>query len=208
METKPVTEPLVHYQAPVNDRTSRTDDERIKNIMPLPPPEHLIKFFPIQGTPVEELVSTTRHRIQDIMGGRDDRLLVIIGPCSIHDPAAAVDYARKLKALRDRHAGELEIVLRENLQWGDGAQRPACPSTSARMRCMRLTTGTSTSLPCQVATAPPEASTAATMPRACSISAALGAKASWMVAMFEGWIEVLPVNPSARASFVCRATSV
>jgi 3-deoxy-7-phosphoheptulonate synthase len=107
-----VTEPIVAYQAPVNDRTSRTDDERIKNIMPLPPPEHLIKFFPIQGTPVEELVSTTRHRIQDIMGGRDDRLLVIIGPCSIHDPAAAVEYAKKLRAERARHAGELEIVMR------------------------------------------------------------------------------------------------
>ena len=94
------------------DRTSRTDDERIKNIMPLPPPEHLIKFFPIQGTPVESLVADTRHRIQDILHGRDDRLLVIIGPCSIHDPQAAVEYARKLKAERDRHAGELEIVMR------------------------------------------------------------------------------------------------
>ena len=94
------------------DRTSRTDDERIKNIMPLPPPEHLIKFFPIQGTPVENLVADTRHRIQDIMHGRDDRLLVIIGPCSIHDPQAAVEYARKLKAERERHAGELEIVMR------------------------------------------------------------------------------------------------
>jgi 3-deoxy-7-phosphoheptulonate synthase len=107
-----VTEPIATYQVPVNDRTSSTDDERIKNIMPLPPPEHLIKFFPIQGTPVEELVATTRHRIRNIMSGRDDRLLVIIGPCSIHDPAAAVEYAKKLKAERDRHAGELEIVMR------------------------------------------------------------------------------------------------
>jgi 3-deoxy-D-arabino-heptulosonate 7-phosphate (DAHP) synthase len=83
------------YQgAPPQDRTSRTDDERIKNIMPLPPPEHLIKFFPIQGTPVESLVADTRHRIQDILHGKDDRLLVIIGPCSIHDPQAAVEYAR------------------------------------------------------------------------------------------------------------------
>jgi 3-deoxy-7-phosphoheptulonate synthase len=101
------------YQgAPPQDRTSRTDDERIKNIMPLPPPEHLIKFFPIQGTPVESLVADTRHRIQDILHGKDDRLLVIIGPCSIHDPQAAVEYARKLKAERERHAGELEIVMR------------------------------------------------------------------------------------------------
>jgi 3-deoxy-7-phosphoheptulonate synthase len=101
------------YQgAPPLDRTSRTDDARIKNIMPLPPPEHLIKFFPIQGTPVESLVADTRHRIQDILHGKDDRLLVIIGPCSIHDPQAAVEYARKLKSERERHAGELEIVMR------------------------------------------------------------------------------------------------
>jgi len=100
------------YRSSVSDRTSRTDDERIKNIMPLPPPEHLIKFFPIQDTPAEELIAGTRRRIQSIMHGRDDRLLVIIGPCSIHDPAAAVEYARKLKAERDLHAGELEVVMR------------------------------------------------------------------------------------------------
>ena len=46
------------------------------------------------------------------MAGGDDRLLVVIGPCSIHDPVAALEYARKLKAERLRHAGELEIVMR------------------------------------------------------------------------------------------------
>ncbi len=97
--------------APV-DRTSRTDDERIKQIMPLPPPEHLIKFFPIEGTPVESLVADTRARIADSLHGDSDRLLVIIGPCSIHDPMAAVEYARRLKVERDRFAGELEIVMR------------------------------------------------------------------------------------------------
>ena len=100
------------YQRAVSDRTSRTDDERIKNIMPLPPPEHLIKFFPIQGTPAETLIADTRKRIQNILHGKDDRLLVIIGPCSIHDPQAAVEYARKLKIERDRHSKELEIVMR------------------------------------------------------------------------------------------------
>ena len=97
---------------PPMDRTSRTDDERIKNIMPLPPPEHLIRFFPIQGTPVEGLVADTRHRIHDILHGKSERLLVVIGPCSIHDPQAAVEYARKLRAERERHAGELEVVMR------------------------------------------------------------------------------------------------
>jgi 3-deoxy-7-phosphoheptulonate synthase len=94
------------------ERTSRTDDERIENVTPLPPPEHLIRFFPIHGTPVETLVSDTRQRIRNIMQGKDDRLLVIIGPCSIHDPVAAIEYAKRLKAQRDRLADSLEIVMR------------------------------------------------------------------------------------------------
>jgi 3-deoxy-7-phosphoheptulonate synthase len=94
------------------ERTSRTDDLRIENVMPLPPPEHLIRFFPIAGTPVEQQIGTTRERVRRIMRREDDRLLVIMGPCSIHDPLAAVEYARKLKAERDRFAGTLEIVMR------------------------------------------------------------------------------------------------
>lgn len=95
-----------------NDRTSRTDDERIKDITVLPPPEHLIRFFPIQGTAAETLISNTRHAIQGIMAGKDDRLLVIMGPCSIHDPAAAIEYAKKLLEQRAKYAGTLEIVMR------------------------------------------------------------------------------------------------
>ena len=94
------------------EKTSQTDDERIKDVTPLPPPEHLIRFFPISGTPVETLVGDTRRRIRQIMHGKDDRLLVIMGPCSIHDPVAALEYARKLKDERQRHADALEIVMR------------------------------------------------------------------------------------------------
>ncbi|WP_377157603.1 3-deoxy-7-phosphoheptulonate synthase [Roseateles sp. UC29_93] len=94
------------------DKTSQTDDERILDITPLPPPEHLIRFFPIRGTAMEQLVVGTRQRIRDIMQRRDDRLLVIIGPCSIHDPAAALDYAKRLVTLREQHADTLEIVMR------------------------------------------------------------------------------------------------
>jgi 3-deoxy-7-phosphoheptulonate synthase len=94
------------------DRTSRTDDERIKDIVPLPPPEHLIRFFPIRGTPVETLVADTRDHIRRIMDGTDERLLVIMGPCSIHDPAAALEYARRLKLQREKYADSLEIVMR------------------------------------------------------------------------------------------------
>ena len=106
--TTPIdTRPLVP-----SNRTSEADDERIQEVIPLPPPEHLIRFFPIAGTPVEKLVKHTRHAVRDIMTGHDDRLLVIVGPCSIHDPAAAVDYARRLKDLREEYKDTLEIVMR------------------------------------------------------------------------------------------------
>ena len=100
----------------LSEKTSQTDDQRIRDVTPLPPPEHLIRFFPIAGTPVETLVSSTRGAVRKIMNGGNeegsDRLLVVIGPCSIHDPAAALEYARKLKGERDKHAGELELVMR------------------------------------------------------------------------------------------------
>ncbi len=96
----------------LSEKTSQTDDQRIRDVTPLPPPEHLIRFFPIAGTPAETLIAGTRGAVRNIMAGSDDRLLVIIGPCSIHDPAAAIEYARKLKAERDKHAGELEVVMR------------------------------------------------------------------------------------------------
>jgi 3-deoxy-7-phosphoheptulonate synthase len=94
------------------DRTSRTDDERIKDITVLPPPEHLIRFFPIQGTAIEGVISDTRRNIHNIMAKKDDRLLVVIGPCSIHDPAAALEYARRLREQRLKYADTLEIVMR------------------------------------------------------------------------------------------------
>ena len=68
--------------------------------------------FPIQNTPVEKLISDTRKRVREIVRGKSDRLLVIIGPCSIHDPAAAVAYAEKLFPERKKHEGELEVVMR------------------------------------------------------------------------------------------------
>ena len=95
-----------------SERTSQTDDQRIKDVTPLPPPEHLIRFFPIAGSAAERLIGATRSAVRQIMQRNDDRLLVIIGPCSIHDPAAALEYARRLKEQRDRYADTLEIVMR------------------------------------------------------------------------------------------------
>ena len=94
------------------EKTSQTDDERIQDITVLPPPEHLIRFFPIRGTQVESLITQTRRSIHNIMAGQDDRLLVIIGPCSIHSPEAALDYARRLQPLREQFKDSLEVVMR------------------------------------------------------------------------------------------------
>lgn len=93
-------------------KTGQTDDARIKDITVLPPPEHLIRFFPICGTAVETLISDTRRSIHNIMRAEDDRLLVIVGPCSIHDPAAALEYARRLAVVREQYKDTLEVVMR------------------------------------------------------------------------------------------------
>ncbi len=104
--------PVDGWYAKPTERTGQTDDERIKDITVLPPPEHLIRFFPIKDTPVESLISKERTAIRNIIHGKDDRLLVIIGPCSIHDPAAAIEYARRLAAQRAQYADTLDIVMR------------------------------------------------------------------------------------------------
>ena len=96
----------------LSEKTSATDDQRIQEVTPLPPPEHLIRFFPIAGSAIETLVGDTRRHVRQILDGTDDRLLVVIGPCSIHDPVAALDYARKLAVQRKKYAGTLEIVMR------------------------------------------------------------------------------------------------
>ncbi len=106
------TQPSIDAWASSPERTSQTDDQRIKDITVLPPPDHLIRFFPIRGTAVESLITDTRKSIRRIIAGKDDRLLVVIGPCSIHDPAAAIDYAKRLKPLRDKYADSLEVVMR------------------------------------------------------------------------------------------------
>jgi len=107
-----MTPPLDSYSPLPADKTSLTDDERIEDVVPLPPPEHLIRFFPIQGTAVEAQITETRRQVRQILQGRSERLLVVMGPCSIHDPAAAIAYAQRLAEERKRHAGELELLMR------------------------------------------------------------------------------------------------
>jgi 3-deoxy-7-phosphoheptulonate synthase len=88
-----------------------TDDLRIREIKELSPPSHLIREFPCTEE-VGQVVFGARSAMHAILHGMDDRLIVVTGPCSIHDPQAALDYARRLKAERDRLRDDLEIVMR------------------------------------------------------------------------------------------------
>ena len=88
-----------------------TDDVRIKEIKELLPPGHVLREFPITAAGAD-LTFATRRDIHRILHGDDDRLLVVIGPCSIHDVRAALEYARKLKQVKDRLAAHLVIVMR------------------------------------------------------------------------------------------------
>ncbi|MEY4760748.1 MAG: hypothetical protein RLZZ200_604 [Pseudomonadota bacterium] len=89
----------------------RTDDLRIRSLKPLLTPEELLRHCPRTEQATTTVVAA-RSAIQHILHGRDDRLVVVIGPCSIHDVDAAREYARRLATERARHAGELEVVMR------------------------------------------------------------------------------------------------
>ncbi len=88
-----------------------TDDLRIKEIKELAPPSHLLREYPCDEK-TSLTVFEAREAIHRILHGEDDRLVVVIGPCSIHDPDAALEYARRLHGERERLKSELEIVMR------------------------------------------------------------------------------------------------
>ena len=91
--------------------TMLTADLRIKELKELVAPETVTAELPLSDRAAETVVAS-RRAIRQILQQQDDRLLVVIGPCSIHDPAAALDYAARLKAVKDRLSGDLEIVMR------------------------------------------------------------------------------------------------
>jgi 3-deoxy-7-phosphoheptulonate synthase len=88
-----------------------TDDVRIREMKELSPPAHLLREFPLRAEPAQ-LIYESRQSIHRILHGMDDRLLVVVGPCSIHDPVAALEYARLLVTERERLKDRLEIVMR------------------------------------------------------------------------------------------------
>ena len=89
----------------------KTDNLRIKAVRPLISPVLLIGELPLNHK-VANLIYNTRSLAQAIIQGKDDRLLVVVGPCSIHDPKAAIEYAHRLKACIDQYTNELCIVMR------------------------------------------------------------------------------------------------
>lgn len=88
-----------------------TDDLRIRAITPLSTPAEVMRES-AASVHAMHTVSASRQALHRILSGDDDRLAVVIGPCSIHDTRAALEYAERLVALRKQHAGELEIVMR------------------------------------------------------------------------------------------------
>ncbi|HWO09657.1 MAG TPA: 3-deoxy-7-phosphoheptulonate synthase [Polyangiaceae bacterium] len=88
-----------------------TDDVRIKRLRPLIPPAILLEELPL-GSAEASFVAERRRAIGEVVSGRDRRLLVVVGPCSIHDPRAGLEYAERLAPMVERYADDLLIVMR------------------------------------------------------------------------------------------------
>src|SRR5213594_1900915 len=86
-------------------------DLRVESIRPLLPPAILLEELPLSED-ASQVITRARDEVAAILSGSDDRLIVVVGPCSVHDPAAAGEYARRLKKLGDELAADLRIVMR------------------------------------------------------------------------------------------------
>ena len=89
----------------------QTDDLRITQVRPLIPPAILLEEIPL-GERASNVVSDTRRAVADVIHGRDPRLVIIAGPCSIHDTGAALEYATRLARLAERYADHLIVIMR------------------------------------------------------------------------------------------------
>lgn len=92
-----------------------TTNSIVRGYDPLTSPDLLQHEYPLSEK-CKDIIRAGRNQAVDILNGSDDRLVVVIGPCSIHDPAAALDYADRLKAEAEKHKGELHIVMRAYLE--------------------------------------------------------------------------------------------
>ena len=94
-----------------SEKSSGTRDLRVADIRPLLPPAILLEQLPLTED-LSTTVQRTREEVVRILNGRDDRLIVVVGPCSVHDPLAALDYAQRLKPLYVELARDLCIIMR------------------------------------------------------------------------------------------------
>ena len=102
----------LHTQgAPRTQDTTRIDDLRIKTVRPLITPAILEEWLPAPDA-AQDLVEASRRALSRVLHGEDDRLIVVVGPCSIHDHGQAMEYARRLKAQADALAQDLLVVMR------------------------------------------------------------------------------------------------
>ena len=92
-------------------QSSSTSDRRVTAFSPIPSPEALRSELPLTARRAEA-VQRDREEIAAILAGHDDRMIVVVGPCSVHDPVAALDYARRLAPLAEQVGDALEIVMR------------------------------------------------------------------------------------------------
>lgn len=109
-----IDDPLHDREVGTADATqdnTRTDDTRISAVRPLISPALLQDELPVSAE-IQTLVEDSRARIADVLHGRDDRLVLVVGPCSIHDHAQAMEYARQLRAAADQYRDDLLVVMR------------------------------------------------------------------------------------------------
>ena len=102
---------MLPIENPSTHDTTRIDDTRIRAVRPLLTPALLEEWLPAPDA-AQDLVEASRTALSRVLHGQDDRLVVVVGPCSIHDHDQALDYARRLHAQAERHAGELLVVMR------------------------------------------------------------------------------------------------
>jgi 3-deoxy-7-phosphoheptulonate synthase len=102
---------LGYGEAEAPEPAGGLSNTRIANLSVVVTPEAVATILPLSKESAHTTASG-RRAVADILAGTDDRLVVIAGPCSIHDPAAALEYAAFLRQMRDRHADDLEIVMR------------------------------------------------------------------------------------------------
>ena len=109
-----IDDPLHDREVGTADATqdnTRTDDTRISAVRPQISPALLQDELPVSAE-IQTLVEDSRARIADVLHGRDDRLVLVVGPCSIHDHGQAMEYARQLRAAADQYRDDLLIVMR------------------------------------------------------------------------------------------------